>query len=41
VVRSLGQRSRDLVVSDGIVAAGNGSVVQAVEFSAVSAPAGR
>ena len=41
MVRSLGQRSRDMAVSDGIVAVSNGSVVQAVEFSPVSAPAGR
>ena len=41
VVRSLGQRSKDMAVSDGIVAVSNGSVVQVVEFSPVSAPAGR
>jgi hypothetical protein len=41
MVRSLGQRSRDMAVSDGIVAVSNGSVVQAIEFSPVSPPAGR
>ena len=41
LVRSLGQRSRDMAVSDGIVAVSNGSVVQAIEFSPVSPPAGR
>ncbi len=41
LIRSLGQGLRQMAVSDGIVALSNGSVVQAVEFSPVSPPAGR